>query len=76
MKHLVICIVLMVGGACCFAQQKKVAAHKATSGILYSRGGMPIRKALFMMILIGSFQLGAMFTKNRLSLIVSLPKTL
>ena len=32
MKHLVICIVLMVGGACCFAQQKKVAAHKATSG--------------------------------------------
>lgn len=32
MKHLVICIALLTVGACCFAQQKKVASHKATSG--------------------------------------------
>ena len=32
MKHLVICIALLTVGACCFAQQKKVASHKAASG--------------------------------------------
>ena len=32
MKHLVICIALLTDGACCFAQQKKVASHKAASG--------------------------------------------
>ena len=32
MKHLVICIALLTVGACCFAQQEKVASHKATSG--------------------------------------------
>lgn len=31
MKHLVICIALLTVGACCFAQQKKVASHKAAS---------------------------------------------
>ena len=34
MKHLVICIALLTVGACCFAQQKKVASHKAASGNL------------------------------------------
>ena len=32
MKHLVICIALLTVGACFFAQQKKVASHKAASG--------------------------------------------
>lgn len=32
MKHLVICIALLTVGARCFAQQKKVASHKAASG--------------------------------------------
>lgn len=76
MKHLVICIALLTVGACCFAQQKKVASHKATSGTLYFKDGMLIRKASFMMILIGFFQLGVIFTKIRLFSIVSLPKIL
>ena len=72
MKHLVICIALLTVGACCFAQQKKVASHKAASG----KDGMLIRKVSFMMILIGFFQLGVIFTKIRLFSIVSLPKIL
>ena len=49
---------------------------KPQVGTLYFKDGMLIRKASFMMILIGFFQLGVIFTKIRLFSIVSLPKIL
>lgn len=76
MKHLVICIALLTVGACCFAQQKKVASHKAASGNPVFQGWYADPEASFMMILIGFFQLGVIFTKIRLFSIVSLPKIL
>lgn len=76
MKHLVICIALLTVGACCFAQQKKVASHKATSGNPVFQGWYADPEGIIMMILIGFFQLGVIFTKIRLFSIVSLPKIL
>ena len=56
--------------------KRKWLLIKPQVGTLYFKDGMLIRKASFMMILIGFFQLGVIFTKIRLFSIVSLPKIL
>lgn len=66
MKHLVICIALLTVGACCFAQQKKVASHKATSGNPVFQGWYADPEGIIYDDTYWIFQLGVIFTKIRL----------